>query len=108
MSKKLAEGIDALVLDVKCGSGAFMKTQEEAIQLAETLVAIGESFNKRTVAFITNMNQPLGNAIGNWLEVKESVDCLQGGGPEDVRLLSHLLAGTMIYLGEKADSIEAV
>ena len=106
MSKKLAEGIDALVLDVKYGSGAFMKNLDDAIELAETLVAIGERFNKKTVAFLTNMNQPLGNAVGNWLEVKESIECLQGNGPADVTKLSNLLSGAMIYLGGKADSIE--
>lgn len=106
MSKKLAEGIDALVLDVKYGSGAFMKNLDDAIKLAETLVAIGESFNKKTIAFLTNMNQPLGNAVGNWLEVKECIDSLQGGGPEDVNQLSHLLSGAMIYLGDKASSIK--
>ena len=106
MSKKLAEGIDALVLDVKYGSGAFMKNLDDAIELAETLVAIGERFNKKTIAFLTNMNQPLGNAVGNWLEVKECIDCMRGGGPEDVNTLSNLLSGTMIYLGGKADSIE--
>ncbi len=106
MSKKLAEGIDALVLDVKFGSGAFMKKHEDAVKLAETLVGIGEEFGKQTIAFLTNMEQPLGNAIGNWLEVKESIDCLKGGGPDDVMEITHLLAGTMIYLGKKAVSIE--
>ncbi|MBO6793148.1 MAG: thymidine phosphorylase [Balneolaceae bacterium] len=106
MSKKLAEGIDALVLDVKYGSGAFMKTSEQAIELAETLVGIGEQFDKKTIAFITNMNQPTGYKIGNWLEVEESIDCLKGKGPEDTAYLSHLLAGAMIYLGGKADSLE--
>lgn len=105
MSKKLAEGIDALVLDVKFGSGAFMKTQEEALQLAETLVAIGEDFGKETVAYLTNMNQPLGYKIGNWLEVEESLEALHGNGPDDVMQVTHQLAGTMIHLGEKADSI---
>ncbi|WP_234567254.1 thymidine phosphorylase [Rhodohalobacter sp. 614A] len=106
MSKKLAEGIDALVLDVKFGSGAFMKTREEATELAKTLVGIGEQFGKRTIAYLTNMEQPLGNAVGNWLEVKESIDCLHGNGPKDVMEITHLLAGTMIYLGKKADSVE--
>jgi len=105
MSKKIAEGIDALVLDVKFGSGAFMKNSEQAIELAEELVRIGERFGKKTIAYITNMQQPLGNAIGNWLEVKESIEALKGGGPEDVSQLSHLLAGTMIYLGDKAQSV---
>jgi pyrimidine-nucleoside phosphorylase len=106
MSKKLAEGIDALVLDVKFGSGAFMKKHEDAQKLAETLVGIGEQFGKETIAYLTNMEQPLGNAVGNWLEVKESIDCLNGGGPEDVMEISHLLAGTMIYLGKKAKTVE--
>lgn len=106
MSKKLAEGIDALVLDVKFGSGAFMKRKEDAIRLAETLVGIGEEFDKQTVAYLTNMEQPLGYAVGNWLEVKESIDSLRGEGPEDVMEITHQLAGTMIYLGDAADSIE--
>ena len=106
MSKKLAEGIDALVLDVKFGSGAFMKKQEDALQLAETLVGIGEQFGKETIAYLTNMEQPLGYAVGNWLEVKESIDGLNGDGPADVMRITHLLAGTMIYLGEKASTVE--
>lgn len=106
MSKKLAEGIDALVLDVKFGSGAFMKTSDEAAELAQTLVGIGEQFGKRTIAYLTNMEQPLGYAVGNWLEVKESIKCLKGGGPDDIMEITHLLAGTMIYLGGKSDSID--
>jgi pyrimidine-nucleoside phosphorylase len=106
MSKKLAEGIDALVLDVKFGSGAFMKTHEDARKLAETLVAIGEDFGKETVAYLTNMNQPLGYNIGNWLEVEESIEGLQGNGPDDVMEVTHMLAGTMIMLGDKADTVE--
>ncbi len=106
MSKKLAEGIDALVLDVKYGSGAFMKNIDDAIQLAETLVGIGEQFNKKTIAYLTNMNQPLGYKIGNWLEVEECVHALKGEGPDDIMKLSNLLSGTMIYLGEKASSVE--
>lgn len=105
MSKKLAEGIDALVLDVKFGSGAFMKNIDDAKELAQTLVSIGEQFSKKTIAYLTNMNQPLGYAIGNWLEVKESIDCLKGNGPDDVMEITHLLAGTMIFLGGKAGSI---
>lgn len=106
MSKKLAEGIDALVLDVKFGSGAFMKTEERALELARTLVSIGEAAGKQTVAYLTNMDQPLGRSIGNWNEVRESIDVLHGGGPDDVRDLSLLLAGTMIHLGGKAASVE--
>lgn len=106
MSKKLAEGIDALVLDVKYGSGAFMKKKEDAIQLAQTLVGIGEQFGKETIAYLTNMEQPLGFAVGNWLEVKESIESLRGEGPDDVMEITHLLAGTMIYLGKKAISVE--
>lgn len=106
MSKKLAEGIDALVLDVKYGSGAFMKELDDAIELAETLVAIGEKFNKKTVAYLTNMDQPLGFKIGNWLEVEECVEAMHGQGPEDIVKLSNLLSGTMIWLGGKADSVE--
>ena len=106
MSKKLAEGIDALVLDVKYGSGAFMKTEEDATKLAQALVGIGEQFEKETIAYLTNMKQPLGYKIGNWFEVEESIDALKGDGPEDIMEISHLLSGTMIYLGGKADSVE--
>lgn len=106
MSKKLAEGIDALVLDVKFGSGAFMKTKKDAQELAETLVAIGEDFGKETVAYLTNMHQPLGYKIGNWLEVEEAIHGLQGNGPDDVMEVTHMLAGTMICLGEKAVTVE--
>ncbi|SMO77298.1 thymidine phosphorylase [Fodinibius sediminis] len=106
MSKKLAEGIDALVLDVKFGSGAFMKSREEAQRLAETLVGIGEDFGKETVAYLTDMNQPLGYKIGNWLEVEEAMEALQGNGPADVMEVTHTLAGTMIALGGRANSIE--
>jgi pyrimidine-nucleoside phosphorylase len=106
MSKKLAEGIDALVLDVKCGSGAFMKTEEQATELAIKLVNIGESFGKRTIGYITNMDQPLGNTVGNWLEVRESIEALQGEGPADVMEVTLMLSGTMIYLGGKAESVE--
>lgn len=105
MSKKLAEGIDALVLDVKAGSGAFMKTHEDAIELGEALVGIGTQFEKETIAYVTNMNQPLGYKIGNWLEIEECIDAMRGKGPEDVMEITHLLAGTMIYLGGKASGI---
>ena len=106
MSKKLAEGIDALVLDVKCGRGAFMKTEKEARRLAETLVAIGERAGKKTVAHLTRMDVPLGRAIGNWPEVAESVRCLQDSGPPDVMDVTLALAGEMLHLGGVAGSPE--
>jgi len=106
MSKKLAEGIDALVLDVKVGRGAFMKTEAEAAELAKTLIGIGTSFGKKVIGFLTDMNQPLGYAVGNWLEVKESVDCLKGRDVSDLMELTYLLGGAMVMLGGKAASIE--
>lgn len=105
MSKKLAEGIDALVLDVKTGNGAFMQSYEKSVELAKSLIAIGEKAGKPTVAYITNMNEPLGNTVGNWLEMVECFECMQGSGPDDLMEVTHYLSGTMIYLGEKADSI---
>ena len=84
MSKKLAEGIDALVLDVKVGNGAFMRHFDDAVNLAQHLVSIGESAGKSVVALLTNMDEPLGEGIGNWLEVRESLDVLRGGGPQDI------------------------
>src|ERR1700726_2003015 len=93
MSKKLAEGIDALVLDVKTGSGAFMKRIEDAANLAELLVETGKRMGKQMVALITDMDQPLGNMIGNALEVVEVLEVLRGGGPEDLRVLCLDLAG---------------
>ena len=111
MSKKLAEGLDALVLDVKTGRGAFMQTNERALDLAKTLVDIGNGFGKETIGFITNMNQPLGVAIGNWLEVVESVECLRGAvgngdASNDLMEVTYVLSGAMVYLGKKAKSIE--
>jgi pyrimidine-nucleoside phosphorylase len=106
MSKKLAGGIDGLVLDVKTGSGAFMKEQKDALALAESLIGTAKAFNKKVIAFITDMNQPLGNYIGNWLEVYESVKVLKGEKEGDVLDLSLELAGAMIYLGNKASSIK--
>ncbi|HCR49391.1 MAG TPA: thymidine phosphorylase [Bacteroidetes bacterium] len=107
MSKKLAEGIDALVLDVKCGRGAFMQTEPEAKKLAQTLVEIGEAFGKPTVGWITNMNVPLGRAVGNWLEVEESVRCLKGENVPEVMELTYVLAGEMLCLGGVAETPEA-
>ncbi|MDP2315449.1 MAG: thymidine phosphorylase [Pseudomonadota bacterium] len=93
LSKKLAEGLDRLVLDVKVGTGAFMKTEADARQLAEALVRVGNGAGVETSAYLTDMQQPLGQACGNALEVRESIACLQGGGPEDLRALTVTLAG---------------
>ena len=98
MSKKLAAGTDVILLDVKMGSGAFMKTLEDAEKLAQTMVAIGEAAGKRTEALITDMNQPLGFAIGNALEVAEAAEVLHGNGPEDVREESLMLSAELLYL----------
>lgn len=106
MSKKLAEGIDGLVLDIKTGSGAFMSTEKDALKLANALMRTAKSFNKEVIAFITDMNQPLGNYIGNWLEVYESLKILRGEKIDDLLELSLNLAGAMIYLGKKAGSIK--
>ena len=106
MSKKLAEGIDALVLDVKTGQGAFMQDYDKSVKLAKNLINIGEKSGIQTVAFITNMNQPLGFAVGNWLEIKECIDCLKGNCLGDLMELTHQLCGAMIWLGKKADSLE--
>ena len=105
MSKKLAEGIDALVLDVKTGSGAFMKTEEDAAFLAELMVETGERMGKQVVALITDMDQPLGLMIGNALEVVEVVEILRGDGPEDLRQLCLELAGWMFQLGGVANTV---
>ena len=105
MSKKLAEGIDALVLDVKTGSGAFMKTEKDAGFLAELMVETGERMGKQVVALITDMDQPLGNMIGNALEVIEVVEVLRGAGPDDLRELCLELAGWMLHLGGVAKTV---
>jgi len=106
MSKKLAEGIDGLVLDVKTGSGAFMKSEKDAAFLAELMVETGERMGKQMVALITDMDQPLGNMIGNALEVGECIDILRGGGPEDLRELCLELAGWMLHLGGVSASVK--
>jgi pyrimidine-nucleoside phosphorylase len=106
MSKKLAEGIDALVLDVKTGSGAFMKNEKDAAFLAELMVETGERMGKKVVALITDMDQPLGNKIGNALEVVEVIDVLRGHGPSDLRELCLDLAAWMLHLGGAAASVE--
>jgi len=104
LSKKLAEGIDGLVLDVKVGSGAFMKRLPEARLLARTLCALGRGMGKEVTALVTDMDQPLGRAVGNALEVKEIVDLLHGGGPADLRELTVALTAEMLRLGGVAAS----
>jgi pyrimidine-nucleoside phosphorylase len=106
MSKKLAEGLDALVLDVKVGSGAFMKKQVDARRLAQTMVGIGRRMDKKVQALITDMNQPLGYAIGNALEIMEASQTLQNAGPADLTKLSLELAARMIFIGKKAGSLD--
>lgn len=106
MSKKLAEGLNALVLDVKFGSGAFMKTREQATQLARSLVATGQRMGVRTTALLTDMNQPLGRMCGNAVEVQESLDILDGGGPSDVRTLTLELA-TELLISANIESEQA-
>src|ERR1700747_1069957 len=106
MSKKLAEGIDALVLDVKTGSGAFLKSEKEAVSLAELMVETGKRMGKRIVALITDMDQPLGRAAGNAMEVVESIEILNGEGPADLRELCLELSAWMFYLGERVASVD--
>src|SRR6266481_1117219 len=106
MSKKLAEGVDALVLDVKVGNGAFMKKQVDARRLAQTMVGIGRRMDKKVQALITDMNQPLGYAVGNALEVMEASQTLQNAGPSDLTKLCLELAARMIHLGKKAESMD--
>jgi len=107
MSKKMAEGIDALVLDVKCGDGAFLRGRDEAKALAETMLGIGKGMGKRVAALITDMDQPLGRAAGNALEVAECVETLKGRGPTDLESLSLELAAWMVHLAGVTASLDA-
>ena len=106
MSKKLAEGIDGLVLDIKTGSGAFMKKEEDARFLGELMVETGKRMGKRVAALFTDMDQPLGCYVGNALEVAEVLDVLKGRGPADLRTLCIELAGWMFYLGASTPTVE--
>ncbi|HPG96592.1 MAG TPA: thymidine phosphorylase [Rectinema sp.] len=105
LSKKVAEGAEGIVFDVKCGSGAFMKGYDDAKALAKSLVATGKKMGKKVVAVLTNMSQPLGYKVGNFLEIEEALDCLEGKGPKDVMELTYWLGAWMLVLGGKAKDV---
>lgn len=107
MSKKLAEGADGLVLDVKTGSGAFMQEQDDALALTKTMIAIGQGMGRKMKALITDMNQPLGRAVGNALEIEECVECLRGNGPGDLMEVTYALGAEMLVMGERANDAES-
>lgn len=106
MSKKLAEGADALVFDVKIGHGANLPDHKQSLELAEKLISTSKKFGKKAIAILTDMEQPLGRNIGNWLEVEECIELMNGGMVPDLYKLNNVLAGAMIYLGGKAGSID--
>ena len=105
LSKKVAEGAEGIVFDVKCGSGAFMKGYDDAKALAKSLVATGKKMGKKVVAVLTNMSQPLGYKVGNFLEIEEALDCLEAKGPKDVMELIYWLGAWMLVLGGKAKDV---
>jgi pyrimidine-nucleoside phosphorylase len=107
LSKKLAEGLEALVLDVKFGTAAFMQTRDEARKLAQSMITIANETGVKTRALLTDMNRPLGRTAGNWLEVKESVECLEGGGPDDLRALTIDCAAHLLVVTNKENELAA-